>query len=340
MKKKLRFVLLTVIILATLCSCGETSQSEPESNINYKAVQQDMGNFMSEKAYTVHDGWIYKMSFPEDGGRGLLGKIRTDGSEYSVLTSKGAPTFINVEGEFIYSILQNEDTCSIYRCRLGGDDVKQLIKSNASSLQLVDDYIYYHKLDYNTGKTLGYYRCLKDGTEEELIIDKEIYYGYVVDNDIYYQDDDDSETIHIYNMETQEDVKLTDGFSYGFISDGKFVYYLKNDKSVTKGDLKGTIVKIDIETKEETVIYEGARTSDLVTKGNNLYFINANDDNRIYSIGKDGEGIKLISQDTNCGRLAIYGEQLIYTDFDSDFEYIDHIYICNLDGSDKIVISE
>lgn len=308
--------------------------------INYSLVREQMSNFSCEGMYNIYDGWVYSLNFPEGGGSGLLSKMRTDGTDYTVLTTKGTPYYIYIDGEYIYSIIGSGMTTKIYRCRLGGTDLTQLVEDDAWYLQVAEDYLYYNKYDVSTGTTLGFYRSNKDGSGEELVMDKEIYYSYVVGTTLYYQDDNDNETIHKYDIVTKSDEKITSNKSYGFVVDGEFAYYIKNDNSTADGDMTGLLIKINLKTKEEVILYDGVSTHGIVVGTDSIYFINTNDEHRIYSIGKDGSGVKLISQDTNCTNLAIFGNKLMYLDYDNNREYVDAIYLCSEDGSNKVTISK
>lgn len=311
-----------------------------EDEIDYSVVREQMSNFGCNGMYNIYDGWVYSINYPEDGGRGFLAKMRTDGTEYTVLSKKGIPQYISVDGEFIYTVLNDDSSAKIYRCRLGGNDLTQLVKDNATYLQVTENCIYYNKYDISSGKTLGFFKANKDGSNEELILDKEIYYSYVIGNILYYQDDNDKETMHKYNLNTKKDEKITNEYSYCWVIDGEYGYYVKNDKSVEENDYSGSIVKVDLKSKKETVLYEGASTAGIVIDNISIYFINSNDSNRIYNIGKDGKGVKLVSQDTNCINLAIFGDKLMYMDFDNKYEFVDAIYLCEPDGSNKIRISK
>lgn len=316
------------------------TNSIAEQNIDYSVVREQMSNFNCDGRYNIYDGWVYSLNFPEDGGSGLLSKMRTDGSDYTVLTEKGTPNFIHVDGEYIYCIIAGNEQTKVHRCRLGGNDLAQLIADDAWYLQVNGDSLYYTKHDVSTGKTLGFYRANKDGTNEEVILDKEIYYSYVIGDTLYYQDDNDGETIHKYDLVSKTDTQVTDGYSYGFVVDGLYGYYIKNDKSTAEKDHVGSIMKIDLNTKEETLLYNGVSTSGIVVSDSAIYFINANDADRIYSIEKNGANVKLISQDTNCSNLAVFDNKLIYLDHDDEKEYVDAIFLCSLDGSNKINISK
>lgn len=316
----------------------ENSNSKPETT-DYDLLREQMSNFCNGGRYIIHDGWIYSLNFPESGGTGLFSKMRTDRTDYSVI-STGTPNYISVDGEYIYFIMQNDSNHQLYRCRLGGNELTRLVDSNVWYLQVTDDCLYYNKYDVSSGKTLGFYKSNKDGTREELILNKEIYYIFVVGDNLYYQDDLDNEKIHKYSLSKKIDEAVTSGISYSFVIDGNYAYYIKNDNSTGVGDFSGSLVKIDLNTKTETVLYNGVSTSGIIVSDLSIYFTNTNDNDRIYSIGKDGNNIKLISQDTNCAYLSIFDNKIMYLDYDENKEFIDAIYICNSDGSNKIKISK
>lgn len=334
------------------CSeCGSTLDSSDNSNdsnkdnnsetetINYELLREQMSNFCNDGRYIIHDGWIYSLNFPENGGAGLFSKMRTDRTDYSVI-STGTPNYISIDGEYIYFIMRNDSNRQLYRCRLGGNELTRLVDSNVWYLQVTEDCLYYNKYDISSGKTLGFYKSNKDGTKEELILNKEIYYSFVVGDNLYYQDDSDGEKIHKYSLTKKMDEAITSGISYSFVIDGNYAYYVKNDNSTGSGDFSGSLVKIDLNTKTETILYNGVSTSGIIVSDSLIYFTNTNDNDRIYSIEKDGNNIKLISQDTNCAYLSIFDDKIMYLDYDENKEFIDAIYLCNSDGSHKIKISK
>lgn len=334
------------------CSeCGSTLDSSDNSNdsnkdnnsetetINYELLREQMSNFCNDGRYIIHDGWIYSLNFPENGGAGLFSKMKTDRTDYSVI-STGTPNYISIDGEYIYFIMRNDSNRQLYRCRLGGNELTRLVDSNVWYLQVTEDCLYYNKYDISSGKTLGFYKSNKDGTKEELILNKEIYYSFVVGDNLYYQDDSDSEKIHKYSLTKKMDEAITSGISYSFVIDGNYAYYVKNDNSTGSGDFSGSLVKIDLNTKTETILYNGVSTSGIIVSDSLIYFTNTNDNDRIYSIEKDGNNIKLISQDTNCAYLSIFDDKIMYLDYDENKEFIDAIYLCNSDGSHKIKISK
>ena len=221
---------------------------------------------------------------------------------------------------------------AIYRFRLGGDE-EQRIVDNAIYLQVVDDSIYYCEADAD--KTIRYCKADLEGKNEEVILDKEIYLPYLLGNTLFYQDDADNETIHMMDLNTKEDVRITTQKTYGYILNDDYMYCILNDNSTLDEDYDGTLAKVDLKTLESTVLYDGASTFGFNVKDDKLFFINTKDENRIYSIDKNGENISIVTQDSDCWQPLIYGDQMIYMDAADDYEYIADIFICNLDGSDK-----
>ena len=67
----------------------------------------------------------------------------------------------------------------------------------------------------------------------------------------------------------------------------------------------------------------------------NIYFLNTKDQNRIYKIDKNGENIGIVTQDNYCYAPCIYGDKMIYLDSVKNYEYVNNLYICDLDGSNK-----
>lgn len=315
----------------------QNTVSGQTDNIDYSSVQQKMSNFVNNSYYCIKDGWIYYLNYD---GKAQLTKIRTDGSDFSVLVSgKGVPSYVTVDGEYVYALFSKDESSCLYRCRLGGSDLTKIISSDIDCFQMHENKIWYAKWDMSANKTKGYYCCNMDGSNEELVLDKEIYNSYVVGDVLYYQDDDDNETIHKYNLETKTDEKITNKMSYCFVIDGTYGYYIQTDKTASKCDYNGRVVKVNLTTKEEIVLYEGAYTGTLYVTETEIYFVNNNDNKRIYKINKDGTDIKLVTQDTKSMYIVSFDNKMMYMKFNSEGTKVEGIYICNLsDGSNKINI--
>lgn len=344
--KKILVLLVNLILAAFLITgCGANNansdqdvskESAPETN--YTENQTEMGNYMNTNYCYISDGWVYLLGW-ESSGYALFHKMREDQSDDIVLRHNEDPQFIAIDGEYIYAVLSNDGSKSnIYRYRLGGEDEKLLVE-NAYYLQLVDDSIYYCK-ENDDEETVSFCKSDLEGKNEVVILEKEVYDPYVVDNYVFYQDSNDGETIHRYDLSTKEDTKITQKNTHIYILNDDYMYCVLNDGSVDDGNDVGKLSKVDLYTLEATTLYDGASVYGFNAKDDRLYFMNTNDDNRIYSIDKNGNDIKIVTQDTYCGVPLIYNDKLVYLDQSSDYEYANDIVICNLlDGSDKKSLS-
>ncbi|MBQ6501482.1 MAG: DUF5050 domain-containing protein, partial [Mogibacterium sp.] len=104
------------------------------------------------------------------------------------------------------------------------DEEKQLV-NDAYYLQIVGDYLYYCK--YENDRAVNYCRADLQGENEEVVFDKEIYWPYLVDNQLYYQDDADNETLHVYDLESKEDKKITDNRTYQYVLNDDYIYCIQ-----------------------------------------------------------------------------------------------------------------
>lgn len=345
--KLYKMCLVISILMLFFISCGsntstdvatDAEEKKPEQTSNYTENQEEMGNTISDGVINVSNGWVYVLGDNSDVTGPALVKMRTDASDKTELM-EGTPNDIIVNGEYVYAVIIT-DTTDIYRVRLGGDDKTKLVE-NARDLQIDGDYMYYSTVDpEDNQKTIAYYRSDLEGKNQELILDKNIYVPYIIGNQLFYQDDADGETIHLYDLNTKEDKRITDSKSYSYILNDDYIYYIENDNSTLENDFSGTLVKMDLSTQEKTVVYDGAYTGVLVASGDNLYFSNANDDYRLYSIGKNGDNINLVTQDDFVQGVSIYGDKIGYCDWNKDYEYWERIYIANHDGSDKVNLTD
>ncbi len=326
MKKLLAIITILIIAFSSLTGCVNTAELQPKED-----VQEAMSNFNSKGKFCVKDDYIYAAS----AANGLV-KMKLDGSDYTVLVEDGIPSFINVRDNSIYFMLMKDDSTGIYKCDLDGNNLERIVNDETYCLQLLGDKMYYNKYHKDAGKTTGFYKADLNGKNEKSILIHEIYDTYVVGDVLFYQNKNSDETACRYQMVTERHEALSSGISYGFVTDGINGYFVKNDKSITEGDYVGDIVKVDFKTKEETVLFEGADVQTLVLKGDSIYFVNANDEGRIYCISKDGGEAKLVVEDTNCMNIAVYGDALFYYDYNEDMTSVEGVYKVNLDGSNKI----
>lgn len=333
----------------------EVAQDIPssiEDELSDALTDEDKANIPIEMArnnvefglYQIKDGWIYGAAANEGNGKLYFAKRRLEDSEWTTLNGCYIIDF-DFYNEFVYAILGEDDEWNqrpIYRMNLGGSNTTKIVDGKTEYLQIKGDKLYFCLYDENN---IPYFTsCNLNGSDMQRLIDKEVYYPYTPDgNIIFYQDDKDEETLHKFNLTTKEDVRISSPHMYVPIYDGKHtLYYVRNQKSTRDNSFSGDLIKRDIDTGEEITLYTGASTGELLLINDYLYFINTNDERRLYAIDIKGENIKLISDDANTTRIIYTGNKLIYSVMITvdDETYVDNIYYCEPDGSNRVSLLE
>lgn len=220
---------------------------------------------------------------------------------------------------------------SIYEMNLDFSDSKEVIDEVGNYIYVDDSYIYYCDKDYN------YQRVDRKTDKKETLLEK-VYYARIIDNMLYYQSDKDGETIHVYNLETKEDRKITNEKSYAMIVDSNVIYYTNEKGILSKINIDGTGSEVVLDASiisfvyEEGVIYYTSETGiykmNLETKENtallekeNVIYISLLEDKIVYSgynvglytINKDGTNRKTITTNYIQG-MEVQGDIVIYSD--------------------------
>ena len=332
------YIVLITSLMVLLCGCNSSESvseepTEEETKVeesHYTVNQTEMGNYMCSGQTLIKDGWIYTFGVDPNSGIGGLVKMRIDGTEPVVIFENAVPYYTTVSGEYVYSVMQSEDgKNNLYRARLGGEDSTKLL-SNVTYFRIVDGHLYYCKVDSeNQEQTKSFCRANLDGKEEEVILDKEIYCPYIVGDELFYQDDNDGETLHKYDVSSKEDIKITDEATYEYVLIDDSLYCIQGEDS-----MRGQIVRVDLSTLRKDLIFDGAGTGPLIPVGDLIVFQNANDNYRLYSTDKNGDNINLITQDDYVTDVQVFEDKLVYWDCNSEFS-VDNKYICDIDGSNK-----
>lgn len=226
-KRRIAFVLGLVVMLT---ACGGKDRAIKENNLEKKNKSQinRMGNssinIINEGEIAYQDGWYYynngkgiykarengkgrKKIINEEGlyinvvgdwiyyenkKEGGMRKIKTDGTEYTFLSSKGENLL--VDSEWIYYRVRNS---GLYKMKTDGTEEEQLVKGGSdgiTDINLDDKWVYYFWR--KTGAT-GIYRVKKDGTGNMAIYTADALEGKVgglspiilIDNWIYFYKD-------------------------------------------------------------------------------------------------------------------------------------------------------
>lgn len=154
-----------------------------------------------------------------DDGTFSMGKVKKDGVGDRAVIADGVRANNLTEHEgYIYGTLGNAE---IIKVKVGDSKYETVYKGSCDYVQVYGDRIYFTDENYTL--------CSVDmnGKDKKTEIDKkEMYYVYILPNDmVLYQDDPDGESIHMYDMKSAKDHKLTNVVSYNPIICGDHLYF-------------------------------------------------------------------------------------------------------------------
>lgn len=257
-----------------------------------------------------------------------------------------------VKGDYLY--IANAD--NLYQVSLDLKEKKKIASHCEGYLSLVDNKLYY------CGDNYDYYCYDIDQGESEKIL-RNIYYPSVVDQKIYYQDDSDHESIHIYDLTTNEDTKINDEASYGLTVDQenqKIYYFNKNkefcaigfdgnhaetiydedscyafvgDKDYLYVACKNNILKIDKKTYQSDVIIDGEYRYINIVQDQLVY----QDNKGLYLASLNGKNEKVL-YDRYFDSFSVIGDCIILNCYDQ--QYNDNKMIIDLEGNNQYIFAE
>lgn len=362
-------IIIATLFLVTACQKNTSTDAQSADNDNASSAPvttedvsfkfnerqvEEMSNFMNDNRNVFSGTWLYGTSFKENG-KGTLTKIKTDGSEQERMSDNFAE-YINVVGNWLYFVGYNHSNgnSTISKIRLSGKDEKALAtisKDNCkfSYLFVYNDRLYFSENDESNANLPKGKFCQMDfdGKNKKTIINKAVYYPYIINNKIYYQDDNDYCKIHVCDVDGSNDRVFINEWVYQYFFDGRNFYYvtyedknLSRDKIINKDNYKRIIKRCDYNGKNNTTLIGFTSAVEMAMNSTTIYYADRNDNNRIYSYSLSDGSVDLISNDTNVSNLTINNNLMSYVDYDSDYNYIDNIFFCSLDGTNKTKIFE
>ena len=236
--KKIVSIMLAVVFIFSISAC---SKSEPAPEVkngpflpNFDAEKSaKMGAFMNSGMFLMTDEYFFgaysdALVWANDHETGDDGKITVYPAEDQKRTQipelAGAKYLSEGPDDAVYMI---DPQGRIIRLPIGSSDYEVISDAGADYLNISGEKLYYTK-----GENYRFYSSNLDGSKEELVLDKEVYYTYVVGGYLIYQDDDDNESICLYNLRSKEDVKLLDGPAYNPNIVGNYLYSYAKDPEV------------------------------------------------------------------------------------------------------------
>lgn len=329
-------------------SGGTAQQTEPQMPLKVIAADDagyddyvcldEQNSVVNRATFYESGGWLYGEGFADDGSPQFV-KVRSDMTDWTVLSKIYAVDITQVDN-YLYYMGWSKSDYGIYKMKTSGEGKKKLAKAYGS-MQVVGNHIYYTNNMINgeyvdeapSDKDHHLYRCTLNGKKKTEVIAKPVYYPFVFEDGILYQDDRDNCSLHVCDLNGENDVKLNDCVSYFPLYDGEYIYYVAEAEP---GKVKSsTIRKIRPDGSEDQEVAPYPVSHSVLMKDDYIYFAYADDSNRLYRINKDGSGLTLITQDKKLTDVCLLGDRIKYSTYTSDGKYIDKMYLCELDGSGK-----
>lgn len=301
---------------------------------NHLLQKQANNNFYV--SWTIMDGeWIYYLNMPDSFTS--LAKMRTDGTDKSKLDvdwqlNNRFPLFVKMG--FVYYLRYNGNQWDLYRCLSSGNNM-ECIASNVylKGVQMNGEYIYYCSAEVKdengkiSDQSCHLYRCNLDGSGGKEILSKPVYDVSVFDDKVMYQDYRDGQTLHIYNMTTQNDKKITNRVTYDPLYTGYGYCYTSEDHR--------TIYMMNCEGQEVNAYYMPGVIDQLSIFGDYFYFRDPSNGDiyrfKIVFSGSEFSGSEIeevAALPTKWG-YGWVGSSLTYVTEDWK------VYLCDWDGSNK-----
>lgn len=169
------------------------------------------------------------------------------------------------------------------------------------------------------------YYCYDLQTKDKELLLENIYYPIITDGKLYYQRDEDNESIHCLDLESRDDQKLNETVSYDLTIDNKAnkLYYLALE------DENYRLKRMDLDGQNDEMVYECSGSSVFVLDDDHIYMY---DNDQIIKISKDSKKTDVLKEDLYGGYINICQNQLIYTS--------DVLYKMTKDGKDETKLTD
>ena len=189
-----------------------------------------MSNWMYYGYCVIEDNMFYGRYFLQKAGHATLVALElrregasVKGGKWTELDGTCWPNFVQKQGDTLYYLKcehGGSDCFAVARVDIAGSSPQVLYEGMCNVLSVTQDRLFF---------TDASYRLLSinlDGGEPQVVLDKEVYYSYALNDDwILYQDDADSESLHLYYLPEGLDFALNSERSYEPVLYGSRLFY-------------------------------------------------------------------------------------------------------------------
>lgn len=241
------------IVLEKTEKVPECFQQHPELTFGVKYSNRDtrdICNFVLDGQFLLKGDRLYGKSF--SGDECIFGyctiEDKSNGitiGDFQALEKGGQAKFLNMNEEYIYYLWAPSDgsTESIRRINVETGKSKIIREGNIDYLQLKYNKLYFCDENYK------FHKMNKDGSDDEIIVEKEIYVPYVIDkNWLVYQDDRDGERLHLKKMGSDYDRALSSERTYAWTIVDKTLYYASTGDKVDENKHRCRLHKLALDS--------------------------------------------------------------------------------------------
>ena len=212
-----------------------------------------MSNWMGFGLGLIEDDVYYGRYFVREDScpKTVAMKLINDGhsikaGEWRYLEENALPHFMQSKGESLFYIkcdAVTEEQLGLVRVNKDGSEYRVLFEGICDFLNVVGERLYFTDPEYRLVSTD------LEGKDLQVVLDREVYYTYFLDQDWFlFQDDADGESLHLYYLPSQVDIKLNDERSYHPILSGKHLFFTSPDRD-TPGAFH--LAHVDLNQREE-----------------------------------------------------------------------------------------
>lgn len=320
MKKLLALVAALAFSAAALTGCGGSaaepgdSGKAPESDVwsTFKAdfsIDQtcEMSSFMRQGMYLIEGDTMYGLCHSESEQGALAVRDITmvgDFPEFGeplILDDRGCATYICKDGEYLYYLMNYMEVC---RIKVDGTGRETLYEGPCDYLQIHDGALYFTDADFKF-VTMPF-----TGGTPAAVIDRAVFYPYFISGDwLVFQDDADDETLHLANISSDVDVRLTNAISYQPILDGSYLYY------VNAGEADSYLCRIDM--SDPSAFAEEASTTPL--NGDFIIGVDYIISDKNHAVDReDWKDLGAVSGDAGRYEMYVSSEYSVQHDYDAE----------------------
>lgn len=197
-----------------------------------------MSTFISGGRYAADGDTMFGQAYDSNGTVELVrfdlvkNGAFAEPASHVVLDHGIVPSYVTLHGDDVYYI---RDGKGVYKVSRDGGTPECVVPDAADYLQIRGDKLYYCNSAYT------FCQAKLDGSDAAPVLEKEIYYPYLVnDNWLIYQDDADDESLHLRHVRSGEDITLCPTPTYSPVIFGTDLY------CVTSANGDKTLAKIDM----------------------------------------------------------------------------------------------